>query len=305
MFQFLPKLELRHLLMLRAIAVSPTLAEAAHRLNITPSALTHRLREAERRIARPLVERGGRRARLTDAGERFLLAAHRCLAELESAEREAGAGARVIRQIVRVGGSTLCGYDWLPTLLRHLETKQPAIEVEMVIDVSLNPMAALRDRRIDLAVMPNRTRGREVSSVRLFQDEMVALVPADHPKAKRRHLEVRDFVAEVYVTDTTAQESGREYERLFEPAGMRPARILRAGHMEAVIALVRAGLGLTVTTRTSAAPFLAAGGLRVLPLTANGEFLTWFAHYRATRVRDAAPRVVAEALAQVVRERNA
>ena len=175
----------------------------------------------------------------------------------------------------------------------------------MVVDVSLNPMAALRDRRIDLAVMPNRARGRDVAAVRLFQDELIALVPADHPKAKRRYLEVRDLVAEVYVTDTTTQESGREYERLFEPAGVRPARILRAGHMEAVIALVRAGLGLTVTTRTSAATFVAGGGLRIVPLTAGGQYLTWHAHFRTTRLRGAAVRLVADALAQVVRQRSA
>ena len=304
MFQFLPKLELRHLLMLRAIAASPTLAEAAHRLSITPSALTHRLREAERRTALPLVARGGRRARLTDAGERFLLAANRCLAELESAEREVNAGAGSARQVVRIGGSTLCGYDWLPALLRHLEANQPLIDIEMIIDVSLNPMAALRDRRIDLAVTPNRSRGREVSAVRLFQDELIALVPAEHPKAKRRHLDVRDLITETYVTDTTAQESGREYERLFEPAGVRPARILRAGHMEAVIALVRAGLGLTVTTRTSAAPFVAGGGLKLVPLTAASRHLTWYAHYRTTRLRGAAVRIVSETLAEVVSGRN-
>ena len=132
---------------------------------------------------------------------------------------------------------------------------------------------------------------------------MIALVPADHPKAKRRHLDVRDLVTEAYVTDTTAQESGREYERLFEPAGVRPARILRAGHMEAVIALVRAGLGLTVTTRTSAATFVAGGGLKVVPLSAASRHLTWYAHYRTTRLRGAAVRLVAEALAEVVSDR--
>lgn len=294
------KLDLRHLLMLEAMAATPSFADAAERLNITPSALTHRLREAERRLALPLVARDGRRARLTEPGKRMLLAAQRCLAELEAAEREAHATTGTAQQVVRLGGSPLCGFDWLPSLLRHLERARPDIDVEVVMDVSLNPLAALVDRRIDLAVMPTRVKSRAATSMRLFQDEMIALLPVGHPKAGRRHLDVSDIAAEVYVADTTAPEHGREYERLFEPAGLRPARILRAGHMEAVVALVRAGLGVTVTTRTSAAPFVAGGGLGVVPLTASGLFLTWHAVIRTSAERGAGPRVVAEALAHVV-----
>ena len=296
----MPKLDLRHLLMLEAMAATPTFAEAADRLNITPSALTHRLREAERRLALALVARDGRRARLTEPGKRMLLAAQRCLAELEAAEREASGSRGGSQQVVRLGGSALCGYDWLPALLRHLERTRPEIDVEVVMDVSLNPVAALGDRRIDLAVMPTRIKSRSVTSVRLFQDEMIALLPVAHPKAGRRHLDVSDVAAEVYVADTVTPEHGREYERLFEPAGLRPARVLRAGHMAAVVALVRAGLGVTVTTRTSAAPFVSGGGLSVVPLTATGQFLTWHAVIRSAAGRGSAPRVVAEALAQVV-----
>jgi LysR family transcriptional regulator for metE and metH len=294
------KLDLRHLLMLEAMAATPTLAAAADRLNVTPSALTHRLREAERRLALPLVTRSGRRVRLTEPGKRMLLAAQRCLAELDAAEREAGATLGATQQVVRMGASALCGYDWLPALLRSLAAERPEIDVEVVMDVSLNPAAALADRRIDLAVMPTRVKSRSVTSIRLFQDEMLALLPDRHPKAGRRYLDVRDLAAEVYVTDTITPEHGREYERLFEPAGLIPTRVLRAGHMEAVVALVRAGLGVTVVTRTTAAPFVAAGGLKVVPLTATGQFLTWHAVIRSSKERGSAPRVVAETLARLV-----
>jgi LysR family transcriptional regulator for metE and metH len=235
----------------------------------------------------------------------MLLAAQRCLAELGVAEREARTAGSAARHVVRLGASTLCGYDWLPDLLRHLEAVHPTIDVEVVIDVSVDPVSALRDRRIDVAVMPGRARGRDVSGLRLFQDELVALVPLAHTKARRRYLDVKDLVSEVYVTDTTTQETGREYERLFEPAGVRPERVLRAGHMEAVIALVRAGLGLTVTTRTGALPFVSGGGLKVVPLTASGQYLTWYAYLRVGRGRMSPAREVADALSHVVRARRA
>ncbi len=296
----MPVLEIRHLLMLEAISGARTLAEAAQRLNITPSALTHRLQEAERRLAQPLLRRSGRRVELSDAGIRLLQAARVCVRELDAAEREAMTVGQEARQTVSIGASTLCGYEWLPGLLARLEQTQPLIDVEVVMDVSVDPLRALRERRVDVAILPIAVRDRTLTSVRLFRDEMIALLPADHPKCVARFLDVRDLAGEVYVADVTTPETGREFERLFEPAGIRPTRILRAGHMAAVVGLVRSGIGVTICTRTSAAPYVAGGGLALVRLTAQGQFLTWHATLHRTRARHAAPRHVADALAHVV-----
>ncbi len=296
----MPALEIRHLVMLDAIAGSQTLAEAAQRLNITPSALTHRLQEAERRLAQPLLMRHGRRLQLTESGSRLLQAARVCLRELETAERDATTLGQGLRQTVSLGASTLCGYEWLPGLLARLEEDESQIDVEVVMDVSIDPLRALRERRIDVAILPAPVRDRALSSVRLFQDEMIALLPTAHSMSEERFLEVRDLANEVYVADVTTPETGREYERLFEPAGVRPARVLRAGHMAAVVGLVRAGLGVTICTRTSAAPYVAGGGLALVRLAPQGQFLTWYAILHRTRSRAVPARQVAEALSDVV-----
>lgn len=297
----MPALEVRHLLMLEAIAASPTLAAASQRLSITPSALTHRLQEAERRLACPLLARSGRRTELTEAGQRLLQAARHCIRELDAAETEATSGGREAREVVRLGASTLCGYEWLPGLLARLATARPDVEVEIVMDVSVDPVRALLERTVDIAVLPARGRGRGLTSLRLFQDEMIALVPSGHAMSNERFIDVRALAAQVYVADVTIPEPGREFERLFEPAGVRPRRVLRAGHMAAVVGLVRAGLGVTICTRTSAAPFLAGGGLTILRLAPHGQFLTWHAILRSTRVRNSPARTVADELVSLVR----
>ena len=72
--------------MLRAIAESRTLADAANALNLTPSALTHRLKEAERRIGRKLVDREHTTTTFTEAGRRLAAAARGVLDELDRAD---------------------------------------------------------------------------------------------------------------------------------------------------------------------------------------------------------------------------
>lgn len=292
------KLDLRHLQMLEAISQSRTLVDAARRLNISPSALTHRIDEAERRLAVPLLVRGRRQPAFTDAGNRMLSIALRCLRDLEHAESELARSGQQAVEMVRMGASTLSSYEWLPGLLRRLNVSHPSIDVEVVPNVSRDPVAALRERLIDVAIMPVRIRLESLRSLELFSDEMVAVLPSSHRMSGRRYLDVGDLIDEPYVTDAVTPETGREYERLFEPSGVRPARVLRAGQTQAVIALVRASFGVTILTRRTVAPYLAAGDLSVVRLTRKGLYLTWYAVLRAGSAKASAARTVADLLVE-------
>lgn len=272
----MPRLDLRHLSMLRAIAESRTLADAATTLNLTPSALTHRLKEAERRIGRKLVDREHTPTTFTEAGRRLAAAARGILDELEQAEADAGMVDAMKRVAVRLSGSTLCGYGWLAGLVRALEVAHPQIDLEVVMDVALDPIGALKKRAIDLAIMPERTRDARLRNVALYRDEMVAVVPRGHRLTAGDHAEIRDFADVTYIANSTTPEIGREYTRLFKPAGVRPRRVVQAGHVEAVMGVVRAGIGVTISTRSTAEPFAASGELVLLPLTQGGQYLTWF-----------------------------
>ncbi|HEX7115934.1 MAG TPA: LysR family transcriptional regulator [Steroidobacter sp.] len=296
--QLVLKLDLRHLTMLEAISRSATLKQAADRLSLSPSALTHRVREAERRLGVQLLLRGQRRPVLTEAGKRVLQGAVRALREIETAESEATNAAQQTTALVRIAASTLSGYEWLADLLRRLAASHPTIDVEVALDVSLDPVGALKQRAIDIAIMPARIRLATVRSYKLFDDEMVAVLPASHVKSDRPHLEAADLVEEPYVTDGITPEIGREYERLFEPSGVLPKRVLRAGTTGAVIALVKAGLGITVLTRRTAMPHLAAGDLKAVKLTRKGLYLTWYAVMRAGTAKSSPTRIVADVLAE-------
>jgi LysR family transcriptional regulator for metE and metH len=295
----MPRLDLRHLATLRAIAEARTLADAAIALNLTPSALTHRLKEAERRVGRRLVDRDQTPTAFTEAGRRLSEAARAILDELERAEADAGMVDAVKRVPVRLSGSTLCGYGWLAGLVRALEAAHPQIDLEVATDVALDPVAALKKRAIDLVVMPERTRDARLRNVALYRDEMVAVLPRGHRLAAQGHAEIRDFTDETYVANSTTPEIGREYTRLFQPAGVRPKRVVQAGHVEAVMGVVRAGIGVTISTRSTVELFAASGELVLLPLTPGGQYLTWYGTCFASGPDTRAARDVLTVLARI------
>ncbi len=293
----MPRLELRHLSLLTALSESASFADAATRLNVTPSALTHRLKEAERRLGVVLIERGRVPPAFTAPGRTLLAMARDVLHSVEVAEKSASEATETHPVVVRIGGSTLCGYGWLADLVRLLESSHPQVDLEVVMEVAADPVSAFKKREVDAIVMPVKTRDTRVRNVALYRDEMVAVVPRGHPFGDRPFVEVRDFAAETYIANTTQPETGREYSRLFAPAGIRPQRVLRAGHIEAVMGVVRAGIGITVSTRSTVAPF-ADSSVVLVPLTASGQFVTWYGTYLASGNRSSIAREVVLALAR-------
>src|SRR3546814_10619332 len=101
-------LEIRHLETLCAIRDAGSLQEAAERLHVTQSALSHQLRDLETRLKTPLLNRRTRPARLTTAGLRVLALADEILPRLKATERELQRLAAGDRKSTRRNSSNYC-----------------------------------------------------------------------------------------------------------------------------------------------------------------------------------------------------
>ena len=78
-------LEIRHLKTLHALRESDSLVEAAERLHLTQSALSHQFKELEERMGMPLFVRKTKPVRFTSAGLRLLQLADAMLPLLRGA----------------------------------------------------------------------------------------------------------------------------------------------------------------------------------------------------------------------------
>lgn len=83
-------IDLRHLRTLHALRETDSLQEAAERLHLTQSALSHQFRDMEERIGMPLFVRKSRPVRFTSAGLKLLQLADQVLPQIRNTERELG-----------------------------------------------------------------------------------------------------------------------------------------------------------------------------------------------------------------------
>jgi len=283
-------LEMRHLKVVAAIAEEASVTRAATRLHLTQSALSHQLRDAEDLLGRPLFERRNRKMVLTPAGERLLRSARSVLDELDRAEKAIQRSSSVERGLIRLSTQCYTVYHWLPERLKLFQKKYPGVDVQLVVEATPHPFEALLDGKLDLAIACFPLRNSKIQYTPLSRDEMVVLVPPQHPWAGKPYVNPEDFADQDLILYPPKEESS-VLLKFLNPAGVAPRRIREVMLTEAIFELVKAGLGVAVLARWAAAPQLASGELRAVKLTRDGFYRDW----SIARLKPSSPRSAAGA----------
>ena len=151
---------------------------AAKELNLTQPAVTHQVQELERRFQVALVERFGKRAYLTQAGEKLIEHARSLLDEDSRTEvtmRRFGDG---WLGRVRVGTSMTVLMYVLPPILRQLKTDHPQLEISLKAGLTTTTLQMLKTNALDLGLCALPIEDPAFETVPLFNDELVAILPA-------------------------------------------------------------------------------------------------------------------------------
>jgi LysR family transcriptional regulator for metE and metH len=281
-------LELRDFRLLQAVATEGSLARASLRLHLTPSALSHHLLALEARVGTPLCRRAGRRMALTPAGARVLAA-------VADAER-ALAGTEPARPALSLATECHTTYYWLPSVMAAHQRIDPGVDVRLASESSSSPLSDVIAGEVDLAIVSRRTRDRRLRFVPLFRDELVALVSPDHPWARRPNVDAADFATEHLIHYATTKSELTVFRVLLRPAGVQPRRQSAVLLTEAILEMVKSGLGVAVLAHWAAAPYVERGHVRAVRLTRRGLQRQWYAAMRTGVAGTASARHLVAAL---------
>jgi LysR family transcriptional regulator for metE and metH len=111
----------------------------------------------------------------------------------------------------------------------------------------------------------------------LFSDELVAIFRPDHPLARRAFLRARDFADQHLIIFSIPKEKSLIFRRVLTPAGVSPKEVSYVQLTEAMVEMVKAGLGVSILPRWTVAPLLKARDLAARSITHRGLHRHWFA----------------------------
>jgi LysR family transcriptional regulator for metE and metH len=270
-------LEIRHLRMVAAVAASGSVTQAASTLHLTQSAVSHQLRDIEERLGTPLFLRVGKRMIPSAAGARVLTTARRVLDEVATTEDEVRRLAASAAGVLRVCAQCNTGYHWLPPLVDAFRRKHPAVDVALAVECTMRPVDALLEGRLDLAIVTQEIHNPHLRVRPLFEDEHAAIVAPEHPFASRRFVRPEDFASERLLLYSGSTEDSFTVQQILRPAGVEPVGISFVMLTEAILAMVKAGLGISVMQTWAVEPAIRAGDVRAIPITPAGIRRRWSA----------------------------
>jgi DNA-binding transcriptional LysR family regulator len=152
---------------------------AAKELNLTQPAVTHQIHELEKRFNVPLVERLGKRAHLTQAGEKLIEHARQLLDEDSRARSSMRRFADGGIGRVRIGTSMTMLMYALPPILQKLKSSHPQMEVQLKAGLTSGTLKLLKANALDLGLCAMPVADPAFEAVPLFEDDLVAIVPAN------------------------------------------------------------------------------------------------------------------------------
>ncbi|HTK81013.1 MAG TPA: LysR family transcriptional regulator [Bacteroidota bacterium] len=272
-------LEVRHLILIKAVAESGNISRAGIQLHLTQSALSHQLRTIEERLGVPLFLRHNKRMTLSKPGKRLLEAAEHILKELQRAEEDVKRIASNKEGVLRISTECYTAYHWLPSIVKVFNRKFPNVDVQVIHEATARPIEYLIKGDLDLAIVPWILNDRQIVLHSLFQDKLVVIVHPRHPLAEKRYVVPEDF-ADQHLFMYSERERVEEwtfYNTILAPAGVTPQKISYLQLTEGIIEMVKAGLGIAVLAHWAVDPEIKRHSIKGLPLMRKGFIRQWSA----------------------------
>ncbi len=255
---------LQHLRVFCAVIEHGGFSRAAKSLHISQPAISKTVRELEVHVGLPLLERGSRNVRPTEAGR----ALHDRARAIFVLEREAGeemqAQKGLERGTLRIGASTTIATYWLPPMLAAFAQSHPGVMLHLTSANTRDIARLLLEYELDVALVEGPVEHPRLQSSLWHDDELVLVSAPSHPLAARKRLGKNDLQNVDMVVREPGSGTRAVTETALREAGIHWRAVLEAGSTEAIKQTVAAGLGVAVVSRVAALDQIALGRLKVL-----------------------------------------
>ncbi len=242
-------LDSRHLQMFHEVVRTGSYSAAARTLGYTQPAVSQRMRALERSVGTPLFTRCGRTLRLTEAGAVLARRATEILEDLTAAEHQVTAISKLAAGGVRVCTFPSASATIVAAAVARLNATQPGIRVQLLEAEPPDSLALLQAGKCDITLgfsypgMPEADP-EHCTVVPLLDDEMVAVLPVDHPLARRRTIALPDLSDETWIAGCPRCRA--HFVWACEAAGFEPEIAFTTDDTLAVQSLVVSGIGVAV-----------------------------------------------------------
>lgn len=216
---------------------------AAEKLNYSQSGISRMIGDLEADWGITLLERGKSGVSLTSDGLKLLPLAENLLAAYGNLQAEAENLNGLQTGIIRIGTISSIATYRLPKIISRFQADYPKIEFELLVGDYSDVESQLAGGRVDCGFLRLPCRD-DFDSVFLEQDELMAVLPQNHPLAGAEKFPISEFCNEPFML--LEKDAKSDVSALFEQCGLSPDVRFTTLDDYAIMSMVEAGLGISI-----------------------------------------------------------
>jgi DNA-binding transcriptional LysR family regulator len=260
-------MDLESLLVFAIVAREGSFTRAAAVLGVSQPSISERMQRLERRLGAPAFVRRGRGVALTAAGVALRPVADRAFTLARETDELVSGLAGLDRGLIRGAASTTVAGYVLPDAIARLRAARPGVDVEIAVGNTAE-MAALVERGdVGWALVEGPVEESRFTVRRFRDDELILIVAASHPWARRRRpVAPAALAGQPFIAREPGSGTGAVIDRALVGAGTRLAPRVRIADSRGIAQAVAAGAGVAIISGLVAAPLLQSGALVRVPI---------------------------------------
>ncbi len=238
-----------------------SISKASEKLNVTQSGITHLINDLENELGFTLMIRNKGGIKLTLEGKKLLP----LMKNIINQDKKLYEFTQKIRgnysNKINIASFTSVAVNWLPSIINGFKQKYENAEITLTNGGYSEIKNALNDGVADVGFI-NLSANENFKCFPLVKDEMLAVVPINHPLACLNSVNVKHFEKENVIS--LGDKTDNDSRSVFESANVTPNIKYRTTDDYAMISMVKNNLGICIEPE-----LLLTGnetGVKVMPL---------------------------------------
>ncbi|CAH0139035.1 selenium metabolism-associated LysR family transcriptional regulator [Peribacillus sp. Bi134] len=235
-------------------------------LNLSQPGVSLHIRNLENELGTKLIYRSPKQVQITEPGKILYRHAKQMLNHYETAKREINEFNNVVSGTMKIGASFTIGEYYLPKVLAEFAAQYPMVDIQIIISNSNDVIQGIRSNKLDIGLIEGETNYKDIDVRPFMNDEMIVVVPPDHPLSQMDLIEGNMLQNQTWVLREQGSGTRTYSDKLLSSLELNIKKTFIFTSIQGVKEAVMAGLGIALLSRLTVQKELKSNELKTFHL---------------------------------------
>ncbi len=237
-------MEIKYFRLIKTIEEEGSIANSAEKLFLTQSALSHQLKELETQLGFKVFTRTRNQWKLTDEGNELYKLGNTVLNTIENGFNNIKLLQSGSIGTVKVSTECYSFYQGLSSFIQKMGLLYPKIKVDLILEATHQPISKILSNEIDIAIVTAKPTNKTLSSIKIYEDEIFAIMHKENILNTSDFLNPSDFTKAHLIIHSFPLETVSVYEHFLKKHQIKPLKISAIPLTEVALEMVDANMGI-------------------------------------------------------------